>query len=81
MHPSEHAAKNPEFLRSPHAAEFLPRAAERIIGRKKFDASAVAALREAGLRFEAMATASAAQTYNILLSEGRKVAAALIAVQ
>ncbi len=40
------AAKQPEFLRSPHAAEFLPRAAERIIGRKKFDASAVAGLVE-----------------------------------
>ncbi len=37
-------AKHPEFLRSPHAAEFLPRAAERILGRKKFEASAVAGL-------------------------------------
>ena len=35
---------------------------------------------EAGLRFEAMSTSSATQTYNILLDEGRKVAAALIAV-
>jgi putative membrane-bound dehydrogenase-like protein len=40
------AAKQPGFLRSPHAAEFLPRAAERIIGRKKFEASAVAGLVE-----------------------------------
>lgn len=43
-----------------------------------------AALRQhlaaAGLRFEAMSTSSATQTYNILLDEGRKVAAALIAV-
>ena len=38
------AAKNPEFLRTKHAAEFLPRAAERILGRKKFEASAVAGL-------------------------------------
>ncbi|MCE9528261.1 MAG: c-type cytochrome [Planctomycetales bacterium] len=40
------AAKNPEFLRSKQAAEFLPRAAERIIGRKKFEATAVAGLVE-----------------------------------
>jgi putative membrane-bound dehydrogenase-like protein len=39
-------AKQPEFLRSPQAAEFLPRAAERILGRKKFEASAVAGLVE-----------------------------------
>ena len=39
-----------------------------------------AAFTEAGLRFEAMSTSSATQTYNILLDEGRKVAAALIAV-
>lgn len=38
------------------------------------------ALKEAGIRFEMMATSSAAQTYNILLDEGRRVAAALIAV-
>lgn len=43
-------------------------------------AEVLVALKEAGLRFEAMATASAAQTYNILLGEDRKVAAALIAV-
>lgn len=40
------AAKDPEFLRSKHASEFLPRAAERILGRKKFEASAVAGLIE-----------------------------------
>jgi putative membrane-bound dehydrogenase-like protein len=40
------AAKQPEFLKSPHAAEFLPRAAERILGRKEFDASPVANLIE-----------------------------------
>lgn len=38
------------------------------------------AFTEAGVRFEAMSTSSATQTYNILLDEGRKVAAALIAV-
>jgi putative membrane-bound dehydrogenase-like protein len=40
------AAKQPEFFRTPHAAEFLPRAAERILGRSKFEASAVAGLVE-----------------------------------
>ena len=42
--PFLHAAQQREFLRSKHAAEFLPRAAERILGRKKFEASAVAEL-------------------------------------
>ena len=38
-----------------------------------------AALREAGLRFEAMATGPALRVYNVMRSEGRRVAAALIA--
>jgi len=37
------------------------------------------ALRNAGIRFELMPTPAAASTYNILLGEGRPVAAALIA--
>jgi uncharacterized protein len=37
-------------------------------------------LREAGIRSDPMATAAAARTYNVLLGEGRRVAAALIAV-
>jgi len=37
-------------------------------------------LREAGIRIEAMQTGAAARTYNILVGENRKVAAALIAV-
>jgi uncharacterized protein len=37
-------------------------------------------LREAGIRLDAMQTGAAARTYNILLGENRKVAAALIAV-
>ena len=37
-------------------------------------------LREAGIRVEAMQTGAAARTYNILVGENRKVAAALIAV-
>ena len=39
-----------------------------------------AALASAGLRFEAMATGPALRVYNIMQSEGRRVAAALIAV-
>ena len=38
-----------------------------------------AALREAGLRFEAMATGPALRVYNVMRSEDRRVAAALIA--
>jgi uncharacterized protein len=34
---------------------------------------------EAGLRFEAMATGPALRVYNVMQSEGRRVAAALIA--
>jgi uncharacterized protein len=37
------------------------------------------ALREAGLRFEAMATGPALRIYNVMRSEDRRVAAALIA--
>lgn len=37
-------------------------------------------LRELGLRFDMSPTAAAASTYNVLLSEGRRIAAALIAV-
>ncbi|MEA3040799.1 MAG: hypothetical protein QOC65_288 [Sphingomonadales bacterium] len=39
-----------------------------------------ARLREAGLRVDVMQTGAAARTYNILLAENRRVAAALIAV-
>ncbi|HEX2843555.1 Mth938-like domain-containing protein [Hyphomicrobium sp.] len=39
-----------------------------------------AALEEAGLWLEIMDTGAAARTYNILLAEGRPIAAALIAV-
>jgi uncharacterized protein len=37
-----------------------------------------AVLRDAGLRFEAMATGPALRVYNVMQSEGRRVAAALI---
>jgi uncharacterized protein len=36
-------------------------------------------LRDAGIRFEALTTAAAASTYNVLFVEGRRIAAALIA--
>jgi len=38
------------------------------------------ALSSQGIAFEAMGTPSACRTYNVLLSEGRRVAAALLAV-
>lgn len=44
------------------------------------DASTREALRAAGLRVDVMATAPAARTFNVLLAEGRRVAAALLAV-
>jgi uncharacterized protein len=40
-----------------------------------------AALNEARLRVETMSTGAAARTYNVLLAEGRAVAAALVAVE
>ncbi len=40
----------------------------------------VASLREAGIRLDLMPTPPAARTYNVLVAEGRKVAAALVAV-
>jgi len=40
-----------------------------------------AALEQAGIWLEAMDTGAAARTYNVLLAEGRPVAAALIAVE
>ena len=39
-----------------------------------------ARLREAGIRLDVMQTGAAARTYNILVAENRRVAAALIAV-
>ena len=40
-----------------------------------------ARLSEYGIRFEFMQTSTAARTYNVLLQEGRRVGAALIAVE
>lgn len=44
------------------------------------DRAARRALESAGIGAEIMSTGSACRTYNVLLSEGRRVAAALIAV-
>ena len=44
------------------------------------DPELAAALREAGIVAEAMATGAAVRTYNVLLAENRAVAAALVAV-
>ena len=44
------------------------------------DAPFAAALREVGVKVEVMDTPAAARTYNLMLDEGRRVAAALIAV-
>jgi uncharacterized protein len=39
-----------------------------------------ASLRQAGVVIDAMDTGAAARTYNVLMAEGRKVAAALVAI-
>jgi uncharacterized protein len=46
-----------------------------------FDKSLRQALRERGIIVEALSTGSAVRTYNVLLAEERRVAAALIAVE
>ena len=67
-----------EYAENRHAIEFL------IIGTGARLAPIPkvlrAALSRAGLRFEAMATGPALRVYNVMQSEGRPVAAALIAV-
>ena len=66
-----------EYAENRHAIEFL------IIGTGARLAPIPkvlrAALSRAGLRFEAMATGPALRVYNVMQSEGRRVAAALIA--
>jgi uncharacterized protein len=66
-----------ELLDAPGSVEFL------LIGSGARMAPAPKALREAlreaGLRFEAMATGPALRVYNVMQSEDRRVAAALIA--
>ena len=71
------AALFAELTEAPGSIEFL------VIGAGAQMALAPRALRaalsEAGLRFEAMATGPALRVYNVMQSEGRRVAAALIA--
>ncbi len=66
-----------ELIEAPGSIEFL------VIGTGARMALAPKALRaalgEAGLRFEAMATGPALRVYNVMQSEDRRVAAALIA--
>ena|SRR5438552_10109229 len=66
-----------EFVEAPGSIEFL------VIGTgastARIPKALSAALRRAGARFEAMATGPALRVYNVMRSEGRRVAAALIA--
>jgi uncharacterized protein len=66
-----------EIVESPGSIEFV------IVGTGERMAPIPKALRstlnQAGLRFEAMATGPALRVYNVMQSEGRRVAAALIA--
>ena len=66
-----------ECAESPGSIEFfIVGTGERIAPIPK---ASRAALSRAGLRFEAMATGPALRVYNVMQSEGRRVAAALIA--
>jgi uncharacterized protein len=66
-----------EILESPGSIEFvIVGTGERLAPIPK---ALRAALGQAGLRFEAMATGPALRVYNVMQSEGRRVAAALIA--
>ena len=66
-----------EIVESPGSIEFLiVGTGERLVPIPK---ALRAALGQAGLRFEAMATGPALRVYNVMQSEGRRVAAALIA--
>jgi uncharacterized protein len=66
-----------ECVENPHSIEFL------VVGTGACMApipkALRAALNQAGLRFEAMATGPALRVYNVMQTEGRRVAAALIA--
>ena len=68
---------SPKLRESPGSIEFLiVGTGERLAPIPK---ASRAALGQAGLRFEAMATGAALRVYNVMQSEGRRVAAALIA--
>jgi uncharacterized protein len=66
-----------EIVQSPGSIEFvIVGTGERLAPIPK---ASRAALAQASLRFEAMATGAALRVYNVMQSEGRRVAAALIA--
>jgi uncharacterized protein len=66
-----------EIVESPGSIEFvIVGTGERLAPIPK---TTRAALGQAGLRFDAMATGAALRVYNVMQSEGRRVAAALIA--
>jgi uncharacterized protein len=66
-----------ELAAAPGAIEFLVIGAGAKMARPP--ETLAAALGERGLRFEAMATGPAMRVYNVMIDEGRRVAALLIA--
>lgn len=48
--------------------------------RKALDAGLASSMEEAGISVDCMSTSAAVATYNVMLAEGRRVAAAFIAV-
>jgi uncharacterized protein len=67
-----------ELETTPGAVELLVVGAGASPGR--LSEALIQRLRASGLRFETMATGPAARVYNVLIEEGRRVAALLIAV-
>jgi uncharacterized protein len=77
LHPAALAPLLAEIAERPGSIEFvIVGTGERLAPIPK---ASRAALGQAGLRFEAMATGAALRVYNVMQSEGRRVAAALIA--
>jgi uncharacterized protein len=77
LDPSALAPLLAEIVESPGSIEFvIVGTGERLAPIPKASRGALA---QAGLRFEAMATGAALRVYNVMQSEGRRVAAALIA--
>lgn len=68
-----------DVLREGGATDLLLLGCGRAVG--SIDAASRALLRDLGIVAEAMDTGAACRTYNVLVVEGRRVAAALIAVE
>jgi uncharacterized protein len=66
-----------ELAAAPGAIEFL--VVGTGAGMARLPAALAAALSQRGLRFEAMATGPATRAFNVMIEEGRRVAALLIA--